>query len=164
MADQIEYRRGFRFKFGALPDAESANTELSRIRDKNGGQLTSRIVVDASQGKRAVFHNFIFELSDSEAIHRHRLDKAQLLLRSIVVIKEELPDKPVRQYEIATAYGREERPYVTMEEMLADPEKRAILLQRAMNELLAVQRKFHHLQELSIVFREVQTLRETLKT
>ena len=38
---------------------------------------------------------------------------------------------------------------------MLDPEARAELLQRALGELLAARRKYHHLQELAIVFREL---------
>jgi len=160
MADVILYRRGFRTR--GLPDAESTSAELARIREKNDGLLSSRKIVDASRSKRAVFHKYLYALDDVDAADKHRLYLAQTLLRCVVVIKEELPDLPVRQYEISHAYTPGERHYETMDEMLADPEKRAILLQRALNELLAVRRKFHHLQELSIVFREVQKVREDM--
>lgn len=159
MADKIVWKKGFRI--GGLPEADVAAKELDKIRERNDGTLSSERVVDASKGKRHPFHNY-FEWDDSIGGHKYRLSQAQTLLRAVAVVKDELPDRPVRKYEIAQAYSPGERKYETMEEMLADPEKREILLQRALNELLAVRRKYHRIQELAIVFREVENLRTTV--
>jgi len=159
MADKIIWKKGFRV--GGLPDADVAARELDKIRKENDGTLSSSRIVDASRGKRKLFHNY-FEWDDSVAGHEHRLTQARALLRAVAVVKDDLPDRPVRKYEISQAYSPGERKYETMEEMLADPEKREILLQRALNELLAVRRKYHRIQELAIVFREVENLRTTV--
>lgn len=53
--------------------------------------------------------------------------------------------------------------YMAVDKIMEDPEARAELLKRALCELLAVRRRFHQLQELSIVFRELDELMASFK-
>ena len=146
---------------GVCPAAVAA-TALEKIRKANKGELESQTVVDAAKGNRHALHRF-FEWDDSTAAHEHRCEQARLLIRSIEVIRSDEPDKPTRQYEVARAKFEPRRNvYRSIDDIMADPEMRADLLQRALGELLSMRRKYVRLQELSIVFREVDVVLETL--
>jgi hypothetical protein len=134
-------------------EAEVAYAELERIREERGGELHADDVVEASRSPEAPLHGE-FEWDDAKAAILQRRSRAQELIRWVVVTVEEDTNRehPVRQYVRAEPEGKA-GPYVPMQQTLADPDRRAALLQEALRKLLQWRTQYRHLNELSIIFR-----------
>jgi hypothetical protein len=159
----INWSAGSRFK----TDAAVAHKEVERIRIKNGGDIDAEQIVQAAESKRNPLHKE-FEWDDALAAHQHRLEVGRLLLRSLVVVRDDIStDRPQRVYHHistpATKTEETKRVYRTAEDVLADPDTRADLLRRALKELISFRDRFRDLQELAIVMRQIDTLVETVQ-
>ena len=146
-------------------NAHVAYQELERIRAKNGGDATPDAVVAAAKSVRNPLHEE-FEWDNAVAAHEHRLNQARSMLRSIKVIREEMPDRPQRVYEVvrrpSSDKSKPQKVYQSVEDIMSDPDKRAELLSRALRELVAWQKRYRQLQELAIAFRAIDDLVTTL--
>ena len=135
-------------------DATKAYNELERIRKKEGC-LVPTVVVNEAKKPRNPLHKE-FEWDDSEAATEYRLEQARRMLRSIQVVREEVPDRPMRVYEIVTQPAVKDMPerkvYDDIGKIMADPVSRDELLGRAIRDALTYKRKYAQLQELSQVF------------
>lgn len=163
MADlQVHWNRGFR-KSHVL-DAEKVHVELERLRTKNDGELRGRDMVEAAKSKRNPLH-LGFTWDDAECGIKHRLREANNIVQAINVIRPEAPESgAVRAYEISRSMSTpKKRSYRAIEDIMQDEEARGELLNRALGELLAIRRRYSQLQELAIVFREVDNVLENLK-
>jgi len=155
----VRWRQGTDIK----ADPNKALEELEAIRLKNNGDLDPGAVVKKARQKKSVLHGeFIWD--DAEAALEHRLDRARLIMRSVVVVREELPKEPMRLYEAVQV--REEVPsskrrnqckrvYRTVEDIAQDPDAHAELMVRAMRELASFRDRYRHLSELSLVFQAI---------
>lgn len=135
-----------------IPAAE-AYKEFEAIRKANNGQLEAETVVKAAKAKRNPLHPE-FEWVDKLAAHEHRKERARLLLRSIVIVDEKIPD-PRRAYVFIVEPAAEEEPphkyYATMEDAMADPKTRQAVLDRAYAELSSFRQRYKQLKELADV-------------
>jgi len=145
-------------------NAMKAYAEINKIVKSKDGRVLPEDVISAAKPVRSTLHP-LFEWDDTKAAAEHRKTQARLVLRSFTVIRSEAPKYPSRSLEVVresvTGKDGETRVrnvYRTMEEIMADPDKRDELLTMALRELVSVQRKFRQLQELAIVFREIDTV------
>lgn len=157
---EIKWKSGARVKV----DATKAHKELERIRKKEGGALDARAVVKHSRTKTAPLHDE-FEWDDAVAAELHREERARYIMRSVVVEVEDINEKQVD----APAYVAERRPkemrtYEPVEDVMRDPDRRAVMLQEALSQLLRWRVKYRHLNELAIVFRSHDELLATIET
>lgn len=153
-------------------DPQVAYEVIEKVREKNKGEVTAEALVAAAKAKRNPLHPE-FTWDDSEAANEHRLEQARRVLRSLVVIRDDLStDRPQRQYEVirkpqeASEDGKRERDkyaYRTMEDIMADPDHRAELLGRALRELISIRTRFRDLQELAVVLRAIDEVIESVK-
>lgn len=159
---QVQWKRGFRK--ASLLDAENVHKELEKLRKKNDGELANEQIVEAAKAKRNPLHQG-FTWDDAVCGTRLRLIEAARIVRSIEVRQPESSNKgAVRAYEISRSMSSpKKKSYRAIEDIMQDPEARGELLNRALGELLAVRRRYSQLQELAIVFREVDNLLESLK-
>ena len=163
MADSYSAKWKSGFRGSSIMPADKAFDELEKIRKKNDGELHATDVVEAARSNRHKLHK-LFEWDDSVAAEKHRESQARVVIRSIVIERPELQNEETRTYELQKSKTTPRaQSYTTTEELMKDPEARAELLQRALGELLAIRRRYHGLQELSIVFRDVDKLLETVK-
>lgn len=144
--------------------AADAHKEFEVIRKANHGQLEADTVVKAAKAKRNPLHPE-FEWDDKAAANEHRKERARLLLRSIMVVNMRQSQQPHRVYEVVDLPATEEQParryYGTMEDVMADPDTRQALLDRALGELQSFQRRFIQLQELAVVMGAINAVLET---
>lgn len=148
-------------------DVKKIHAELERIRKSTeGAELHPGDIIEAAKSSRSVLHK-LFEWDDTKAAHQHRLYQAGTLIRSIVVHRIDHPEKGnVREYTVTPgAYAREgeRRPFRRTEDLLADEDLRPQVLQRALGELVAFQRRYKALQELAIVMRSIDEVLTTVK-
>jgi len=149
-------------------DAGEAAAALEEIRSATGGRLAPGDIVDAAKSPAHVLHGD-FEWDNKKAGRLYRIVQAKHILRSIMVRPAESPQHVVRQFypvkraPIAGEPVSKAMVYSGMEAILADPDQRADLLNRALKELIAVQKKFRALQELAPVFRALNEVLETVE-
>jgi hypothetical protein len=73
-------------RFDAKADPNKVGPELERLRNKHGGVLTPKQVVDAAASRRSPLHAIIFEHGDTKSARLHRETVARSVLRTIRVI------------------------------------------------------------------------------
>lgn len=162
--DTVQWRQGSQVPIAA----EVAHAEIERIRKAHGGNVTAAMLVETASKRGNKLHGAGFRWDDKEAAHNDRLAHARYILRSLMVVRIESPKYPSRQYEVQRLPAKEpnaprEQVYSTLEDILRDPLARGELLKRALGELIACRRKYHQLQELAIVWRELDTVLETVE-
>lgn len=140
-------------------DPSKCYAEIERIKKKNGGSVKAIDLVEAAKPRNNPMHKDIYRLSDNDAVLQHRLDVARKMLRSVEVVYEEAPDKPVKAYEVITEPPKMDMPerkvYKSTKEILADQDMRDELLGRAIRDAIAYKRRYAILQELSQVFMAI---------
>ena len=150
----------YTFKEGrhAPVKADVLGNELARIQKKNG-DLTPRAVVDESKPVKAPLHK-CFEWQDAKAADNWRVHQARMLINVVEVVPAKSKAKqPVQAFvNVLASEDREERSYVPIDDVLANPEERAKLVARAMEKLLRVQREFRMLRELEVVWNAIESL------
>jgi len=152
----------YKWKTGFLShiDAQKAGTELERIRVQHNGQLTPDNIVRAAKRKASPIHS-VFEWDDKRAADAHRKDQAKFLIRSIVVVEDDVLEikEPVRAF---VSVRVEDKPhYTSIATAMSDEELRQQVLQKAFRELSAWRRTYEDLHELSVVheaIREVESI------
>lgn len=160
---KVVFKPGSRFTV----DPEVAFNEIERIRKDSSGDVEPDEIVEHAKSKQNPLHE-CFEWSDKKAAHEHRLERARLLMRSLVVVRDDIKsERPQRVYEVTTAPKTEEREarkvYRTMDEIMADPDTRAELLGRALRELIAFRNRYRDLQELAVVLRGIDNVLEEVE-
>jgi len=156
--DTIRWKNGARVKVAA----DVAHKELEKIRKKHGEDDLPEAIVMASKIKKAPLHSE-FEWDDSIAAHEHRISRARMILRYIEVVYEEDTDgkHPVRFYSAERTKGPKHK-YSPTKDIMQDPDRRALLLQEALNKLMQWRMQYRHLNELQIVFRTHDELLATV--
>lgn len=164
---EIRWKRGSRFTEAAVP-VEKAYAEICRVKEENGGQVTAEdLVVYAGSHTRSTMHKLIGMddgWDDASAAHRYRVMKAGNILRSIEVVYSDNQKEPVRAFNVDTSTwtkgDSKYKPYRGTDDILKDDVARAALLQSALNELIAFQRRYRALNELAVVMRQIDSFME----
>lgn len=159
---EVKWKSGARFK----SDPEKAYEEVEKLRKANDGVIEPEVLVESAKSDKSVLH-VEFPWNNKIAAHEHRLTIARTILRSFVVVRDEIKtDRPQRTYEVVNAPKKpKEKPkkvYRHIDDIMADPDCRAELLGRALKELISFRNRFRDLQELSVVMRAVDSVLEDL--
>lgn len=147
----------YRFKTGArlgVP-AQVAGEECARLESE--GRLTPHELVEESRPEDAPLHGE-FEWDDRVAAERYRDGQAGYIIRSVEVVLEGTAE-PTRSFVSLTPAAGAASPYVSIRRVLAHEDKRARLMERALMELSAFQRKYSQLSELAGVFAAIDAIR-----
>ena len=161
---KVTWKSGSQYKV----DAAVAHQEIEALRQKLDGDVTAADLVAHAKSKRSKLHGE-FEWDDTVAAHEFRCEQGRRMLRSIVVKRTELTtDQPQRVYEVvriaAQSEGEKSRKvYRSMEAVMADPDTRQQVLQRALQELIAFQRRYRALQELAVVHRSIDEVLQSVQ-
>lgn len=132
-------------------DAQVAGDECARL--ERMGRLTPPELVDASRAEDAPLHG-CFEWNDEVAAERYRETQAGYIIRSIEVVPSGMTE-PVRAF--VSIVESDERPrYVNTVVAVSEPDTREIVLQQALAELRAFERKYSGLQELAAVLDAIR--------
>jgi hypothetical protein len=150
-----------KWKVGSRVSAkpEDAYEVLEAIREEHDGEIPPEAIVEASEPEEAPLHNE-FEWDDAKAGKKYRLDQARYIVRSIEVVRVEMPDIQSRAYEATYASTEEidlqpRKVYRTTEDILADPIARAELLQQFLQDIDALKRRYAMLSELAQIWEAV---------
>lgn len=145
--------------------AEDAYNAIEAVRKKNGGHVSPNDLLAVAKRKNHVLHS-IFEWNDDEAAKQHRLTQARTLLRSIEVVYDELPERPMRSHEIVQTKKRgddqSQTLYTTTDLAMADPVARDALIATAIRQAMAFRRRFQNLRELQLIFEAIDKVADKI--
>lgn len=138
-----------------------AKKELEKIRRANKGRLHPESVVKSARSKRSPIHDY-FEWEDSVAAHNFRVQQASELIRITV---EVLPSSsvPSRVYVSLPSDRLSGGGYRSTKEVLLRSSTREEMLQSALVDLQALERKYGRLIELTDVFAASAHFRRKLR-
>lgn len=134
-------------------DAEVAGRVFKQLEDTVG--LTADNLVNASRDESAPLHNE-FEWDNEVAGERWRKQQARVMIASLVVQVEEIPEAPVVR---AFVQVEEDSPkYDSITVIMQDEDKTQALIRRAISELKAFERKYKDIQQFAALFAEIDKL------
>lgn len=139
-------------------DAQAVGEYLETVRAANNGRLTAEDVVRAARDESSPIHG-AFDWDDQSAAEEHRKHVARVLMGSIkVVVKVQAPDG--REQEritraLVAVRDAEGTQYVPIATVLASDDYRQQLIVSARRELIAFQRKYGELSELTELFASI---------
>jgi hypothetical protein len=142
-------------------DAQEAGEELQRIKAKRG-ELTAATIVDESRRKRAVLHD-VFEWDDATAAGKHREEQARAVVRAVVIRKVGRENSPPVRAFVSLTPDKEDRQYIATTDARDDPFLRQQMLDRALDELLSMKRRYGDMQEFAGVVGAINELQEQLE-
>lgn len=148
----FEWKPGSRFKV----DANTAGAVCEQL--EAAGNLSAKSLLDASRPEDAPLHSE-FEWNDSVAAEKFREGQARCIIRHLVVRLDEKPDEPVRGFFQIT---QQEPRYTNVNAILTHRDLRAELIQQALEEMAAFQRKYGTLTELAEVFEAAAKVRRAV--
>jgi hypothetical protein len=153
------WKPGAERAFGKL-DPAPIGQEIDRLYVSHGRELTAESLADAALDPRSPLHPAIYYVGEEEAARAHYVERARLLMRmtfKITVIAGE--ERTVR---LVQPVSRPLGPvvYKDIPDIMSDPEYRQCLIQNAIRELLAVRRKYAHIQELALIFKTIDRVRK----
>ena len=140
-------------------EAEKYGPEIARIARDCGGVATPAAIVEEARAESSPLHEWVYRLSDAEAVHQHRLDQATYLVRHVVEIVvdvasgEEIQVRPFIHFDEendGVDDGYYDRRNVSAEKQYE------VRLEQALGELRSFVRRFADLAETAAVTREIR--------
>ena len=125
--------------------AQQVGDELERIRNKFGGELKPRDVVNEQRPKKAKFHK-CFEWDDNAAADKYRDQQARLLIQSVKVVYQDSngEEQSVRAW---SSIRNEDRKtvYVPTLDAMTDEQQSREIIQAAVNSLVSWRKRWSDL-------------------
>lgn len=139
-------------------DPQKMGESLEPLKVQYGQQVPPAELVKVARDPAHPCHKD-FTWNNTKAANAWRLDQARYILRSVVV---ETIISGVRTYRpnfVVLRYGNElTQPYNDFIDAMTDPRKRAKVLDVALQELQALERKYAKLHELNIIFSALHSV------
>lgn len=129
-------------------DPTIAGNFLNEIYEEQG-KIEPSIVVEKSRPDDAPLHH-CFEWNDEIAANKFREQQARVLIANVVITGEPSEDTYTR------AFVHVQNEYQPLYIVLEDPRKTGELLESALKELRAFERKYRELEELAPVFSAIE--------
>jgi hypothetical protein len=166
------FAEGSVFQRGAdTSNPNSVGTHIEFLRRQHDGELKPEFVVNDARNPNSPLHSF-FEWDDTEAAEQYRLNQARRLIRTVVAIYTEIPNRePVRAFmhirpsapaNTETKGEREPSYYTSTVEALTKPDLRFGVLRRAKAELDAWRQRYADLKELSAVMERAALISDDM--
>lgn len=140
---------------------EAITAAMLAISEAHDGLLAPAIVVDAARDPFSPLHDE-FEWDDDAAAEGYRLAQAGALIRRVRlhVIKQNPKTKKVtatmtRQFQSRPSQRSRDRGYETVQDIMADEEKRAELIEQVVHELRAYRKRYAELFELAEIWAAI---------
>lgn len=142
----------------------AADTIRDLQRSLGKDAITAKELLDASRAEDAPLHS-CFEWNDNVAAEHWRRYQALKLINSIkvTIIKDDKPPIETRVFLNIAASPKAEGQFSYYETVLNNPVQCGNVLEFALKELQAFQRKYSNLQELAGVFKAIDDLAGSLK-
>ncbi len=136
---------------------EAIRSALLEIAETNGGRIAPSAVVEAATDPVHILHEY-FQWDNDAAAAEYRLAQAGCLIRRVKfhVMKETEDAKTVnfttvRAFQSRPSQRTEDGGYETVESIMESDAAREEMLQAALSELEAFERRYAQLQELAVV-------------
>jgi len=126
----------------------SARTELLRLAARDGHVSPQSVLEEARPPSSPLHRHFTWD--DTVAAEKCRLIEASQLIRRYSIEIETGPEKTVRTRALVNVAPAE---YVPVEQAMADPNMRNVVLQSAIKELAALRRKYEHLCDFDVAIQ-----------
>ena len=123
------------------------------------GRLTARNLVDVSRPEDAPLHGE-FTWADDEAAEHWREHEARNIINAVVVVREDAKE-PVRKFFTLSVSQPE---YHDIDKIIVQEDTRTALLQKALGELIAFQKKYAGLSELAGLFAAIEEAKTQLQS
>lgn len=138
--------------------AEARLKELRELERANGGVLAPEDVVDKARNPKSALHS-AFCWDDTEAARLYRIEQARRLIRVTV---EYIPasETPVKAFVAVRTERYEEGGYRHMPTLMRTDTGRKSVLETALWELEAFEKKYAGLKELAEVFEAARRVRK----
>lgn len=133
-------------------DLTTIQKELEKL--EHDGIVLPESVVEFAKNPKTALHE-CFTWNDGEAAEKWRLEEARRLIRCYVIIEDAGSKKDVRAFVALRSDRSTGGGYRKLTKVLSDTELYAGLMEDAMIDLRAAQRKYARLKELRDVFREI---------
>ena len=135
--------------------------ELREIEKQGGGVLHPETVVEYASDPKTALHS-AFEWNDTEAARKYRIEQARKLIR-VVCEYEPHTGQEVRAFVAIHAERYDDGGYRHMPTLLTTKDGRQSVLETALWELDAFERKYKGLKELADVFAAIRKTRKRAK-
>lgn len=142
-------------------DPMKAGAQLEHIRRYRHIVTPEAIVEDSKRPDAAL--NPIFEWNNVVAGRLFRLSQARNVLQSLVIVREDAPDKPpIRAYVHLNGDEDADSRYEKIQVVMADAELRRQVLQTAWRELQGWRGRYDEYKEFAAIFAAIQETAEQL--
>lgn len=149
-----KWKEDFRFP----TPAQLAGERLETIREKNGGKLTPKDVVEDSRPEDSPLHH-CFEWDDEKAAESFRLNQARAIINHVVaVVQHDEKEYNVRAFVSVTTKGSD-RHYTSMGYAMSQEDLRKQVVQSAWRELEGWKNRYKEYEELSTVFNAIDAVK-----
>jgi len=128
--------------------------DAQKVADEIGsGQITPQEVLEKARDVNSELHK-CFELDDSIAAEKYRLQQARSIIINLVYAPKKEEEQSVRCFSLTSKVST----YQPTQQFLVQDDEYQTLLKRALAELEAFKRKYHTLTELEAVFEAIETV------
>ena len=155
---KYSWRKGYKYKV----DANVVGKVLEKIERRNGS-VTTKAFLEESRSKKCPTH-FMFEWDDTIAAEKYRLSQAAMIINQIECVVEGVSDPVPAFVNVKVKSVKKSAVFINIETAIADDEMRAQLLQNALRELKAFEKKYQGLQELDFVYQAIKAFETSQKT
>jgi len=140
-------------------DAKKLGPVLEKIVSKADPAKLPEAIIEQAKSTGSPLHRY-FEWDDSKAAHKHRLDQARCMIRSIEIVRVDTrgTEQRVRAIEHVKGTG-----YVPTETILKSANQTKNLLDRFLGEVEALTRRWNaysNLPEVSVILTAIKKARE----
>lgn len=138
---------------------------MERLRETVGGRLAAADVVEAARPKRSPLHEF-FTWDNSEAAEQWRLHQARMMLCFIVHVETDPAtgrESSTRQFVVIERGQEDGRSYESVIEVMADAERRELLIERALADLEQWREKYKAIKTFAVVFDAIEKVEARIK-
>lgn len=145
------------FSYSTSPD--TVGKVLEKI-EKRDGEVTAKSFLKESARKSSPTHH-MFEWDDAKAANKYRLAQSAKIINQLEITLETGNSAPAF-VNVKVKSVKQSASFINVQTALSDAEYNRIILQNALAELLAFQKKYNQLTELSDVFASIRSLQEQI--
>ena len=141
--------------------AQVVGETLEALKNQQGGLLHQEDIVRAAKPKRSVLHKY-FEWDDKIAGHRFRLEQAEKLIHAIVIVPDD-DEEEIRAFVSIPSKRGQGGSFTSIEDAMSTADWRQSLLETALRELEAFQKRYERLSEFAALFAEIKRTAKKVK-
>lgn len=160
--EKVQFKFANGSRLGNNEKATEVGNYLRKIADgKDIQSLTPEEVVQAAKDKSSPLHDIIFKLSEREAAYQYRLERARLLLRSLVVYYVDNKGQTTTSQAFLSVSEGPRVVYYESDYVWKTPSLRDSVVEEARRDLEAFLRRY---QQYDFMAKAVTKLKMVLKT